>query len=122
MKKQLRLWYYNRMHGKQYVCNKCRNVFSVQQLACSITGGHEVVACPACGSHDTAAVPVWEPIGFHSHEEVREWEYQCQDCKKTFKLPVPSSPSEERSIRCPDCGSDHIHRLTLLDGVPMYCG
>ena len=110
------------MNGKQYVCQKCRNIFAVPQIACSLTREEPEAVCPACGSKDTVAVPVWEPIGFHSHEEVREWEYKCQDCGASFKLPVPNSPSQERNIQCPTCGKGNIQRVTLLDGVPMYCG
>ncbi len=122
MKSQIQKWYHVRMNGQHYICNKCRTIFTIEQLSCSLVKQEREVVCPACGSSETDALPVWAPIGFHSHEEVREWEYQCEDCRKTFKLPVPESPSQERNLVCPACGKNHIHRLTFLDGVPMYCG
>lgn len=108
------------MGESEYLCRQCQNVF---RLAVSDDLSPEKEAkCPRCGSVDTGKLPSWVPIGFSLHEAPAMWEYECQQCQNVFKLPVPSSPAQEKEIACGVCGGRHIHRLTAVGGVPMYCG
>ena len=50
------------------------------------------------------------------------WEYECHRCKSTFKVPVPRGPSEEKQIKCPQCGSMDITRETIESMDPVFCG
>jgi len=102
-----------------YLCQHCRNIFK-SPLTCSITLEKEEKKCPKCGSFQIEEMPSWVPIGFT--EGSLMWEYECQQCKNVFKLPVPSSPSQEKEIECPVCGGGHIHRLTSTGVQPLYCG
>lgn len=106
------------MDEYEYLCHQCRNVF---RLAVSDDPLKEA-KCSKCGSADVRRLPSWAPIGFNWHEGSPVWEYECQQCQHVFKLPVPSSPSQEKEIACPACGGRHIHRLTASRGVPIYCG
>lgn len=102
-----------------YLCHKCRNIFKLP-MTCSIVPGEEEVKCPKCGGIDVEEMFSWTPIGFT--ETPPMWEYECQLCKHTFKLPIPSSPTQEEEIKCPKCGAGHIHRLTALVYEPFHCG
>ena len=102
-----------------YLCHQCRNLFRLP-MTCSITPEKEELKCPECGSFDVEEMPSWAPIGFNESSPM--WEYECQQCQNVFQLPVPSSPSQEKEIKCPACGGGHIHRLTSVGGVPLYCG
>ena len=102
-----------------YLCNQCRNVFKLP-LICSITPEEKEVKCPECGSSRIEEMPSWGPIGFNTPSLV--WEYECQECHNVFELPIPSSPSQEKEIKCPKCGGGHIHRLTSIGSEPLYCG
>ena len=104
-----------------YLCHQCKNVFKLP-MTCNITPEKKQVRCPECGSFHTEEMPHWAPIGFDVSEDLSMWEYECQQCQNVFKLPVPSRPSQEKEIKCPACGGGHIHRLTAIGGVPMYCG
>jgi DNA-directed RNA polymerase subunit RPC12/RpoP len=107
------------MEEHTYLCQQCRNIFK-PPMSCSITAEKKEVTCPACGGSDVKEMTSWAPIGFT--ESLLLWEYECQHCRNVFKLPVPGSPSEEMGIECPACGGKHIHRLTVIDGAPLYCG
>ena len=100
-----------------YLCLKCRNLF-VLELNSSLPN----IKCPKCESIQIEKLPSWAPIGSNLNESLDEWEYECQSCHNTFKLPVPTSPSQEKEIKCPKCKDDHIHRLTFTGGEPLYCG
>jgi len=100
-----------------YLCLKCRNLFTVE-LNNSISN----IKCPKCESTQVDKLPSWAPIGSSLTESQPDWEYECQNCHHTFKLPVPTSPSQEKEIKCPKCQGNHIHRLTLTGGEPLYCG
>lgn len=102
-----------------YLCQHCRNFFK-QSMTCSITIEKKEVVCPNCESSDIKEMSSWAPIGFTDGPPV--WEYECQQCRNVFGLPVPGSPSQEREIKCPTCGGGHIHRLTIIGGEPLYCG
>lgn len=101
-----------------YLCHQCQNVFKLAAPADSAKG----VKCPRCGSSRAEAMPSWTPLGFNLDEGTSMWEYECQQCRHVFKLPVPSSPSQEKGIKCPACAGGHIHRLTPTGGEPLYCG
>jgi DNA-directed RNA polymerase subunit RPC12/RpoP len=103
-----------------YLCHQCGNVFRVPVDDTSPPGKEP--KCPQCESSQVRELPSWVPLGSDLAEIPSEWEYECQQCKNKFKLPVPGSPSQERNIRCPDCDSAHIHRLTRTGFEPLYCG
>ena len=104
-----------------YLCYQCRNIF---RLPVPVGSSPEKEAeCPECGSMHIKRLPSWAPIGFDLCEGPLVWEYECQQCQNVFKLPVPSSPSQEKKgVKCPACGGGHIHRLTSSGFVPLYCG
>ena len=104
-----------------YLCQQCRNVFKLTMTG-SITPEEKEVKCPNCGSSQIEVLRSWAPTGFDSHEGKTLWEYECQQCQNVFKLPVPSSPSQEKEIKCPECGGSHIHRLTIFGYEPLHCG
>jgi DNA-directed RNA polymerase subunit RPC12/RpoP len=111
------------MADTTYLCEQCKNIFKLP-VVCSITPEktpEEVeVKCPGCGSSQVQEMPSWGPVDFCAPSLV--WQYECQECHNVFELPVPSSPSQERELKCPVCGGGHIHRLTVIDGAPLYCG
>jgi rRNA maturation endonuclease Nob1 len=50
------------------------------------------------------------------------WELTCRRCKSDFEVPVPSGPTEEKKLRCPECGSHAFERReTILIAAPS-CG
>lgn len=103
------------------LCRQCRNVFrlSPQNRVSMIRETH----CPQCGSTRLEEAPAWAPLGSGSNIfDSSEWEYECQQCRNKFKMPIPKSPSEERERKCSACGAGHIHRLTVTGGEPLYCG
>jgi Zn finger protein HypA/HybF involved in hydrogenase expression len=107
--------------ARRFLCKKCRYVFDRE-----IAGDASVkveVRCPVCESTDVMETPTWAPLdsGWNIFE-TNEWEYECQDCKRTFKLPVPKSPAEDESRRCPFCDSKHLHLLTGGKALPLHCG
>ena len=108
------------MSESLYRCQQCGNVFKVP-ASCSISPERET-KCPGCGSPLTEALPSWAPADSGLLEAESVWEYQCQDCQHTFKLPVPGSPAEAKAVRCPECGGGHLHRMTPVGSQPLYCG
>jgi len=42
---------------------------------------------------------------------VLTWHYLCHQCKAHFDVPVPRGPTEERALRCLECGSKDIERV-----------
>ena len=108
------------MADDTYLCRQCRNVF--RSPAPDVPSTAKEVICPVCGSSQAEAVPSWAPIGSNLSEDTPVWECVCQQCQNVFKLPVPDSPSQEKEIICPTCGSGHVHRLTPAGIEPLYCG
>lgn len=109
------------MEDYTLICRQCRNIFRLpSHNSCSIP---RETRCPKCGSSDIAEAPVWAPLGsgFNIFENF-EWEYECQECHKRFKMPIPTSPTEEKARKCQICGAEHIHRLTSVGAQPLYCG
>jgi putative FmdB family regulatory protein len=103
-----------------YSCRQCHYVFKLSVGDISVKDGK--ASCPKCGSDSVNALPAWEPLGANLSETTYMWEYECQQCRHTFKMPVPTSPSQEKEITCPACGNKQVHRLTVIDGAPLYCG
>jgi len=104
----------------EYQCRNCRNIFRSSVLGSPSSG--EEVKCPLCGSTDVGRLISWQPLGFDQSRVPIEWEYECQQCHNAFKLPPPSSPSQEKEIKCPKCGGGHVHRFTTVGGEPLYNG
>jgi putative FmdB family regulatory protein len=102
----------------EYQCYHCRHVFRSSVM--DTPSSEKPLKCPACGGTDVGRLPSWAPLGFDSARVPAEWEYECQQCHHTFKLPPPSGPSQE--IACPACGGKRVHRLTIISGEPLYCG
>ena len=107
--------------GHRFLCKQCRHVFDSE-----ISNGsslNQEVYCPACGNSDVMEAPAWAPLdsGWNIFES-NEWEYECQECKHTFKLPIPQSPAEGESRKCPVCNSGHLHLLTGGKALPLHCG
>jgi putative FmdB family regulatory protein len=103
-----------------YLCQQCGHIFRVPVVSGAPL--EEERNCPACGNSQVKEIPSWVPFGSDLYEGPRKWEYECQQCQNKFSLPVPSSPSLEKNIRCPACGGRHIHRLTSTGYEPLYCG
>lgn len=103
------------------ICSQCRNIFKSDRQPGS--SPDKKMCCPKCGSREVAEAPVWAPLGSGLNIfDGSEWEYECQECHKKFKMPIPKSPTEEKDRRCQYCGAGHIHRLTGVGGQPLYCG
>ncbi len=101
------------------LCKQCRNVFRSQPDNDLL---QQETRCPRCGSSNLEEAPAWAPLGSGMNIfDSSEWEYECQQCQKKFKMPIPKSPAEEKERRCPTCNSEHIHCLTA-GGEPLYCG
>jgi DNA-directed RNA polymerase subunit RPC12/RpoP len=96
-----------------YQCHQCGDIFRSSAI---------MTQCPQCDSNQIRELPSWEPLGSDLSEIPIEWEYECQQCRNKFKLPVPASPTLEKYIRCPACYNSHIHRLTRTGFEPLYCG
>lgn len=108
------------MEGR-FLCKKCWHVFD---LAPSNSPSSEAeIHCPACCGVDIMEAPPWAPLGSGRNIfESDTWDYECQQCKYKFKMPIPKSPSEDKSRRCPVCNSGHLHLLTGAKNLPLYCG
>ena len=109
------------MKENKFLCKRCRNIFELAaQPSFSI---NNLVYCPKCKSPDVTEAPAWAPLGSSMNIfDDSEWEYECHECHKKFKMPIPKSPTEEKQRVCPSCGGGHIHRLTATGGEPLYCG
>jgi len=106
---------------RRFLCKQCRNIFDLEFSGDSPTSSES--CCPACNSPDITEAPTWAPLGSGWNIfETDTWEYQCQECKNTFKLPIPKSPTEDKSRRCLYCNSEHLHLLTGSKTLPLYCG
>lgn len=106
---------------RRFLCKQCRHIFDAEITVDSSTSSD--VPCPSCGGSDIMEAPTWAPLGSGWNIfENDTWEYQCQQCKNTFKLPIPKSPAEDRSRRCLFCNSEHLHLLTGAKSLPLYCG
>lgn len=109
------------MREYMLLCNRCRNIFTLPLL--SVPSLNRETPCPRCGSFDIGEAPAWAPLG--SGQNIFDnsfWEYECQECRQKFKMPIPKSPSEEKKRTCPACHSGHLHLLTDLGAQPLYCG
>jgi len=103
------------------LCKQCRNVFDITISSDSFLD--KAVHCPACGSSDVREAPPWAPLGSGWNIcENNMWEYECQDCKNVFQMPIPGSPTEDKKRKCPVCGSGHLHMLTNVGTLPLHCG
>jgi rRNA maturation endonuclease Nob1 len=106
------------MEEHTLLCKKCRHIFKLPGALLN-----DILSCPQCGVPDIVEAPPWAPLGSGMNIfDDSLWEYECQQCQNKFKLPIPQSPAEEKSRKCPSCCSDHIHRLTAVGGEPLYCG
>ena len=106
---------------KRFLCRVCRHVFDIRVLENGLTV--QAIICPACGAKDITEAPAWAPLGSGWNIfEGNEWEYECQECRHTFKMPIPRSPAEEKARRCPACESGHLHRFTGGKALPLHCG
>ena len=108
------------MVDSMYLCHQCGHIFRLPVDSASTPG--KEVKCHECGSPQIRQLPSWVPVGSDLSEGKSLWEYECQQCKNKFKLPVPGSPSQEKNIKCPACNDEHIHRLTASGYEPLYCG
>ncbi len=111
----------NTVEGRTFLCKKCRNIFKLPLSDSSQPD--RASTCPKCGSAEIEEAPCWAPLGSGTNVfESSDWEYECQQCHQTFKMPIPKSPTEEKSRRCPSCGTGNIQRLNVTGGQPLYCG
>lgn len=53
---------------------------------------------------------------------VLTWQMNCCECKFKFEVKVPKGPSEEKALRCPQCGSKNIQRAEETSTTPAQCG
>jgi DNA-directed RNA polymerase subunit RPC12/RpoP len=105
----------------RFLCKDCCNVFDLALHGSSSLSAE--IRCPACHSNNVTEAPAWAPLGSGKNIfESDTWEYECQQCKHTFKMPIPKSPTEDKSRRCPICNGEHLHLLTGAKALPLYCG
>jgi DNA-directed RNA polymerase subunit RPC12/RpoP len=106
---------------RRFLCKQCLNVFD-HAVSDSLSPG-EKIKCPACCGFDVVEAPPWVPLDSGTNIfETDTWEYECQQCKHKFKMPIPKSPTEDKNRRCPVCNSGHLHLLTGKENLPLYCG
>jgi len=108
----------------KFLCKTCRNVFiSSVPSGFPFDKGGVCLLCPKCRSGNLEEAPAWAPLGSGQNIfEGSEWEYECQQCRRKFKMPVPRSPTEAKSRICITCGSKHLNLLTDVGAQPLYCG
>jgi rRNA maturation endonuclease Nob1 len=103
------------------LCKQCRNIFQIQEKTSSKSVPDTY--CPKCGTRDVVDAPLWAPLGSGSNIfDGSDWEYECQQCRNKFQMPIPKNPSEEKGRICTICGSQHLHLLTDIGAQPLYCG
>ena len=104
---------------RRFLCKTCRNVFDSPDT----DNNRDIdIKCPSCCGTDVMEAPAWAPLDSGRNIfQSNEWEYECQQCKHKFKMPIPKSPSEDKSRRCPACGGSHLHLLTGEKALPLYC-
>jgi len=106
---------------RRFICKKCWNLFDL-----AIPDDASVVMdihCPACRNADVMEAPPWAPLGAGKNIfESDTWDYECQQCKHKFRMPIPRSPAEDKSRKCPACHSGHLHLIIGEKGLPLYCG
>jgi DNA-directed RNA polymerase subunit RPC12/RpoP len=107
------------MGERIFLCQQCGNVF---RLPLDSSHPEKGLKCPQCGGSQIRELPLWAPFGSDLNHAPAEWDYECQECRNKFKLPVPCRPSQEKEITCPACHGHHIHRLTPAGYEPLYCG
>ena len=105
---------------RRFLCKQCRHVFDLEMP--QDTHANLKIHCISCNGTDVIEAPAWAPLdsGWNIFED-NEWEYECQHCKQKFKMPIPESPSEDKSRKCPVCNSGHLHMLTGSKALPLYC-
>jgi len=106
---------------RRLLCKKCWNIFDLPTL--DSTSLNVEIHCPECRSVDVMDAPPWAPLGSGRNIfENETWDYECQQCKYKFRMPIPKSPTEDKSRKCPACNSGHLHLLTGAKNLPLYCG
>jgi Zn finger protein HypA/HybF involved in hydrogenase expression len=106
---------------RRFLCKKCWNIFDLSDVDDS--SSNLEIRCPKCCSADITEAPPWAPLD--SGRNIFEsdvWQYECQQCLHKFKMPIPKSPAEDKSRKCPACHSDHLHLITGAKTLPLYCG
>ncbi|MBN1190367.1 MAG: hypothetical protein JXA46_11485 [Dehalococcoidales bacterium] len=109
------------MEDRKLLCRNCRHIFRLSEYtSCSLD---RKVLCPNCSSTELSEAPAWAPLGSGTNIfEGSCWKYECKMCGHKFEMPVPKSPSENKSRRCPRCGGAHLHLITDVGALPLYCG
>jgi Zn finger protein HypA/HybF involved in hydrogenase expression len=113
-----------KLHEIKFLCKTCRNVFvSSVQSGSPFNKAIVCLICPQCKSGNVEEAPAWAPLGSgHNIFDSSEWEYECQQCRRKFKMPIPKSPTEAKGRICIACGSHHLQLLTDVGAQPLYCG
>jgi DNA-directed RNA polymerase subunit RPC12/RpoP len=105
---------------RRFLCKKCWHIFDLPEPDSS--SGNLKIKCPSCSATDVMEAPPWAPLDSGKNIFAsNEWQYECQQCKLKFKMPIPKSPSEDKSRECPVCHSRHLHLLTGAKALPLYC-
>jgi DNA-directed RNA polymerase subunit RPC12/RpoP len=106
---------------RRFLCKKCWNLFDF--TVSDDIFSDRVIPCPACRSAEVMEAPPWAPLGAGKNIfESDTWDYECQQCKYKFRMPIPHSPSEDKNRKCPFCRSGHLHLIVGEKGLPLYCG
>jgi DNA-directed RNA polymerase subunit RPC12/RpoP len=105
----------------RFLCKGCRHVFDLMIPEGSSPDLEK--HCPKCLSSEVIKTPPWAPLGsgYNLFEGI-VWEYECLHCHCTFKLPIPKSPEEDETRRCPSCGESRLKKLSVFEALPLHCG